>query len=144
MAGIIYDDFRSVNTKVFVDSVAVRGARCRVRVPRAAESPLAEGEIRYRNRVTLTEFQSTLKDASPPYVPPPAAGAVAGRQGRLGSGAPDRAGCRRCGWGVAYLHRKEGDVSNARYWYRQAGQQPATDTLESEWVRIVVDLLSRP
>jgi len=40
-------------------------------------------------------------------------------------------------WVHAYLHRVEGDLSNAGYWYRQAGQPAASDTLEAEWERIV-------
>jgi hypothetical protein len=40
-------------------------------------------------------------------------------------------------WVHAYLHRVEGDLSNAGYWYRQAGQPVANDTLEAEWERIV-------
>jgi hypothetical protein len=40
-------------------------------------------------------------------------------------------------WVHAYLHRVEGDLSNAGYWYRQAGQPAAKDTLESEWERIL-------
>jgi hypothetical protein len=40
-------------------------------------------------------------------------------------------------WVHAYLHRVEGDLSNARYWYRQAGQPEAKDSLENEWERIV-------
>lgn len=44
-------------------------------------------------------------------------------------------------WVHAYLHRKEGDAANARYWYRRAGQPAATDALESEWRRIVTALL---
>ena len=39
-------------------------------------------------------------------------------------------------WVHAYLHRVEGDLSNAGYWYRQAGQPVAIDSLESEWERI--------
>jgi hypothetical protein len=46
-------------------------------------------------------------------------------------------------WVHAYLHRKEGDLSNARYWYRQAEKPAASDPLESEWTRIVEELLSR-
>ena len=42
----------------------------------------------------------------------------------------------------AYLHRVEGDLGNAGYWYRQAGQPVAIDALEAEWERIVVALLS--
>ncbi|MDH2399379.1 hypothetical protein QCM77_05370 [Bradyrhizobium sp. SSUT18] len=36
----------------------------------------------------------------------------------------------------AYLHRVEGDLGNAGYWYRQAGQPVAKDSLEAEWQRI--------
>jgi hypothetical protein len=43
-------------------------------------------------------------------------------------------------WVHAYLHRVEGDLSNAGYWYRQAGQPVAKDTLEAEWERIVSTL----
>ena len=44
-------------------------------------------------------------------------------------------------WVHAYLHRKEGDVSNAGYWYRRADRQPASDALDAEWERIVRALL---
>ena len=35
-------------------------------------------------------------------------------------------------WVHAYLHRKEGDVGNARYWYSIAGKPECTDSLDSE------------
>ena len=44
-------------------------------------------------------------------------------------------------WVHAYLHRVEGDPGNAGYWYRQAGQPVAKDSLEAEWERIVSALL---
>ena len=44
-------------------------------------------------------------------------------------------------WVHAYLHRKEGDLSNAGYWYRRAGRGTATDALDAEWERIVRELL---
>ena len=44
-------------------------------------------------------------------------------------------------WIHAYLHRKEGDLSNAGYWYRRAGKPAAHDTLDEEWARIVLSLL---
>jgi hypothetical protein len=44
-------------------------------------------------------------------------------------------------WIHAYLHRKEGDLENAAYWYRRAGQPVAHDSLEEEWDRIVTCLL---
>ncbi len=33
----------------------------------------------------------------------------------------------------AYLHRKEGDASNARYWYNRAGRPVPKITLTEEW-----------
>jgi hypothetical protein len=44
-------------------------------------------------------------------------------------------------WVHAYLHRKEGDISNAHYWYRRAGRPPATGTLDDERRAIVAALL---
>jgi len=38
----------------------------------------------------------------------------------------------RSAWVHAYLHRKEGDLSNAAYWYRRAGRPQATGLLETE------------
>jgi hypothetical protein len=46
-------------------------------------------------------------------------------------------------WVHAYLHRKEGDASNAAYWYRRAGQPVAGGSLEGEWKAIATALLSR-
>ena len=37
----------------------------------------------------------------------------------------------------AYLHRKEGDPSNAAYWYRRCGAQPSVLTLDEEWDELV-------
>ena len=45
-------------------------------------------------------------------------------------------------WVHAYLHRKEGDASNAAYWYRRAGQPVATDEFSVEWERICRTLLA--
>jgi len=33
----------------------------------------------------------------------------------------------------AYLHRKEGDLRNAGYWYARAGKMPAEGSLDAEW-----------
>jgi hypothetical protein len=45
-------------------------------------------------------------------------------------------------WVHAYLHRKEGDLSNAAYWYRRAARPIATGPLEDEWTAIVTALLA--
>ena len=36
-------------------------------------------------------------------------------------------------WVHAYLHRKEGDLANADYWYRRAGRRRPDSTLDAEW-----------
>lgn len=48
---------------------------------------------------------------------------------------------REGAWVHAYLHRKEGDTVNARYWYRRAGQPMAGGSLETEWEAIVRKLV---
>jgi hypothetical protein len=44
-------------------------------------------------------------------------------------------------WIHAYLHRKEGDLSNAGYWYRRAKKPACRDSLETEWASIAAVLL---
>lgn len=44
-------------------------------------------------------------------------------------------------WVHAYLHRKEGDLSNARYWYRRTGKPEYTADANKEWEQIVRSLL---
>ena len=53
------------------------------------------------------------------------------------SESPDHA------WVHAYLHRKEGDIDNARYWYGRAGRSVFSGSLEEEWKEIAKELLDR-
>jgi hypothetical protein len=46
-------------------------------------------------------------------------------------------------WIHAYLHRKEGDLGNAAYWYRHARRPVATGSLDEEWAAIVTELCHR-
>lgn len=46
-------------------------------------------------------------------------------------------------WVHAYLHREEGDPSNARYWYRRSGQPEFSGSLAREWEEIVRNLLAK-
>ena len=41
----------------------------------------------------------------------------------------------------AYLHRKEGDISNADYWYRRAETQRPKESLQEEWQAVTTKLL---
>lgn len=44
-------------------------------------------------------------------------------------------------WVHAYLHRKEGDIWNADYWYRKANKIRPGMSLDDEWLQIVTALL---
>ncbi len=45
-------------------------------------------------------------------------------------------------WVHAYLHRKEGDSSNASYWYGQAGKAASGISFQEEWQEIASALLA--
>ncbi len=45
-------------------------------------------------------------------------------------------------WIHAYLHRVEGDNSNAQYWYYRANRKMPDKTLKEEWEDIVKELLN--
>lgn len=47
----------------------------------------------------------------------------------------------KAAWIHAYLHRKEGDIGNAGYWYRRAGRPVRNGDLEQEWREIATALL---
>ena len=94
--------------------------------------------------MTIEQFRSTLSqhDANPEW--PPALRAMwedaKGNWNEAHAVAQeieDKTGS----WIHAYLHRKEGDLGNAGYWYRRAGRPAATDSLNEEWDRIVSSLL---
>ena len=44
-------------------------------------------------------------------------------------------------WVHAYLHRKEGDVTNTAYWYDRAGKPVSSAPFEQEWDEITPALL---
>jgi hypothetical protein len=48
-----------------------------------------------------------------------------------------------CSWVHAALHREEGDLGNAGYWYRLAGRPIAQGDLAAEYRAIAVELLRR-
>lgn len=45
-------------------------------------------------------------------------------------------------WIHAYLHRVEGDLGNAAYWYHRAGKPECTAPLSTEWQQLF-DALSQ-
>jgi hypothetical protein len=46
-------------------------------------------------------------------------------------------------WVHAYLHRTEGDLGNASYWYRTAGKALPEISMAEEWEYIAMALLEK-
>jgi len=46
-------------------------------------------------------------------------------------------------WVHAYLHRVEGDLWNANYWYRNAGRRMPDISTDEEWQKIAGELVER-
>jgi hypothetical protein len=98
----------------------------------------------FRKKMTLEQFRSTLeKEAAPEELSPAlrAMWEVAKGNWNAAHGIAQEIEDQTGAWVHAHLHRKEGDLGNAGYWYRRAGQPTAHDTLEEEWARIVSALL---
>jgi hypothetical protein len=49
---------------------------------------------------------------------------------------------KNASWIHAYLHRKEGDIANAGYWYSRAGKGRSAASLEKEWEEIADALIN--
>jgi hypothetical protein len=97
------------------------------------------------NFVTFSDFKSTLKDAAPPRLVPTLVALWHDARGDWDAAhgvVQDIAGVDAA-WVHAYLHRKEGDLANARYWYRQAERPESTAPLAHEWEEIATSLLHR-
>ena len=93
----------------------------------------------------LAAFKVSLKDAAPPDGIEPLLQALwyeaRGDWDKAHRLAQSR-GDATDAWVHAYLHRVEGDQSNAAYWYRRAGKAVATAPLNEEWDTIVSALLA--
>jgi hypothetical protein len=94
--------------------------------------------------MTTADFKSSLLGAAPaPDVAPPLAAlwwAAKGDWNKAHAIAQDDEGVDAA-WVHAYLHRVEGDLGNAGYWYRRAGRPVATGPVEAEWEKMVSTLL---
>ena len=94
--------------------------------------------------MTLAEFRTSLAKAKPPT----GLGTPLEALWHDARGDWDRAHrtvmsarSRDAAWVHAYLHRKEGDPDNARYWYDRARQPNGSGPLDREWAAIVSALL---
>ena len=94
--------------------------------------------------MTLSEFRASLAQPQPPET-----GMALQTLWWDAKGDWDRAhGCAQQDEGPtgslvhAYLHRKEGDLSNAGYWYRRAGRPVFAGSLDAEWTALAEELLA--
>ena len=95
--------------------------------------------------MTLQAFEDSLRDERPPPGIGPALQAL-WQEARgdwhaahaLVQAEDDASGA----WVHAYLHRVEGDLANAGYWYRRAGRTVCEAPLREEWSAIVRTLLT--
>ena len=94
--------------------------------------------------MTLEDFKASLASSSPPAeIAVPLQALWQDAKGdwteahRLAQSTDDADGA----WVHAYLHRKEGDLSNAAYWYNCAGRRQSKASLDEEWGQIVSELL---
>ena len=96
--------------------------------------------------MTLNEFKASLKNDAPP------AGSNTLLQSLWYDGKGDWETAHNIAqeihsnhgsWIHAYLHRKEGDKSNASYWYHMADRPFPTVGLEEEWEELVNSFLVR-
>jgi len=96
---------------------------------------------------TLEEFRRTLSDAAPPDSADLALQALwwvgKGEWDQAHECAQRREGEADCDLVHAHLHRVEGDLANAGYWYQRAGQPVATTSTEDEWATLVTRFLAR-
>jgi hypothetical protein len=95
--------------------------------------------------LSLTEFEASLAAEQPPE----GLGQALAALWWQGKGAWERAHAlaqaadgAAASWVHAHLHRVEGDLDNAAYWYRRAGRDPASGGLQAEWRAIVQALLA--
>lgn len=94
--------------------------------------------------MTPAEFKTSLAKAKPPSSLSAALTAL----WRAGKDDWDKAHklvmddeAADCAWVHAYLHRVEGDLGNARYWYGQARRPQGAGDLAEEWAAIAAALL---
>ena len=94
--------------------------------------------------MNMAEFKASLKGATPaPELNAPLAAlwwAAKGSWDQAHKIVQDEE-TSDAAWVHAYLHRVEGDLANAGYWYRQAGKPDTKGSLDAEWEGIVSALL---
>lgn len=96
---------------------------------------------------TIEAFRSSASAAAPPADLGPALEALwwlkRGDWDRAHKCVQGHEGEADCDWVHAHLHRQEGDLSNAQYWYRRAAKPVSGVSLQDEWSEIATAMLAR-
>ncbi len=94
--------------------------------------------------MTLLEFRHTLNDAIAPPVSPLLKSLWYDARGEWDNAheLAQEVNTLDGSWIHAYLHRKEGDLTNAQYWYSRANRKMPAYSLEQEWEEMVIVFLS--
>ncbi len=105
---------------------------------------LTQRFLLFFNIMTLAEFKASLRNSTPPEGIVKLLAAMwceaKGDWHRAHNIAQD-VETADGSWIHAYLHRVEGDESNARYWYSCAGRKFSKLSLKEEWEEIVNALI---
>lgn len=94
--------------------------------------------------MTLDEFKATITDSIPPHTATEFLQALwfdAKDDWHRAHDIVQDINTPEGSWIHAYLHRKEGDLGNASYWYHRANRNIPSISLEEEWEDIVSELL---
>lgn len=94
--------------------------------------------------MTFEDFKSSLSQPAPPADMSAVLQALwheANGNWELAHRIVQDDGSTDASWVHAYLHRKEGDLSNAGYWYARAGKSRADVPLAEEWEQIARSLI---
>lgn len=90
--------------------------------------------------VNIAQFEESLSNEIIPTDLPPHLGALwydAKGDWQKAHGLIDKLSDRQSAHVHAYLHRKEGDLWNADYWYRSAGKTRPDVSLQQEWKQLL-------
>ncbi|PSO48113.1 MAG: hypothetical protein BRC33_10655 [Cyanobacteria bacterium SW_9_44_58] len=97
--------------------------------------------------MTFEEFTSAIAQGKPcpNSLPPALQGLWIDKQGDWDTAHQivQNANDKDSAWVHAYLHREEGDIGNARFWYGRAGKPAGQGSLAQEWEQIAQELLAK-